>query len=234
MPQFMLLIQDPPAAERSLSPADVQALVEGRAAFARTLRDTDAFLDGERLRPANEARRVRVRAGRAQVETGPFPEPPIDAFFAVEAPDLDAAVRLAERCPMAPGSAFEVRPIMKGTHAPDKTSQPGRVFAFAVLGSAATEPAWIDIMDRIDASSRNAPNPRTIAGVRLQPPRTGRRVVASGNQRTIFDGPFLESKEVIGGIFFQRLSSMDEAVEWACGTKFVEIGGVEIRELWRS
>jgi hypothetical protein len=48
------------------------------------------------------------------------------------------------------------------------------------------------------------------------------------------DGPFLESKEVIGGLFFLRFASLDEAVEWAGATPFVAHGALEIRELWRS
>jgi hypothetical protein len=48
------------------------------------------------------------------------------------------------------------------------------------------------------------------------------------------DGPFLESKEVIGGIFFMRMTDVDEAVRWARGTKFMKHGALEVRELWRS
>ena len=48
------------------------------------------------------------------------------------------------------------------------------------------------------------------------------------------DGPFLESKEVIGGLFFTRMASIEEAVSWASETECVKIGSVEIRELWRS
>ena len=50
----------------------------------------------------------------------------------------------------------------------------------------------------------------------------------------MLDGPFLESKEVIGGLFFMRMPSIEEAVIWSRGTDHVRHGGVEIRELWRS
>jgi hypothetical protein len=49
-----------------------------------------------------------------------------------------------------------------------------------------------------------------------------------------FDGPFLESKEVIGGLFFLRMTRIEDAVRWAGETPFVLYGALEIRELWRT
>ena len=71
-------------------------------------------------------------------------------------------------------------------------------------------------MDRIDAATRDCfPPDRFLGGARLHAPTTGKRVMATGGRRAVFDGPFLESKEVIGGIFFMRMSNVDEAVRWA-------------------
>ncbi len=90
-------------------------------------------------------------------------------------------------------------------------------------------------MDRIDADTRGLfPADRFCGGVRLEAPGKGRQIATRGGRRTVMDGPFLESKEVIGGVFFLRAASLDEAVEWVVATKFVEHGALEIRELWRS
>jgi len=79
-------------------------------------------------------------------------------------------------------------------------------------------------MDLIDAETRDAfPADAREGGNRLQPPR-----------RATFDGPFLESKEIVGGVFFLRMASMDAAVRWAAASRFVVHGALEIRELWRS
>jgi hypothetical protein len=124
---------------------------------------------------------------------------------------------------------------MKGQFEPDKTGQQGRVFAFGVLGSAANEQAWVEIMDRIDERTHDQfPTERFRGGVRLEAPGRGRRVSSSGGRRAVFDGPFLETKEVIGGLFFLRMATLDEAVEWASESEFVKLGTLEIRELWRS
>jgi hypothetical protein len=124
---------------------------------------------------------------------------------------------------------------MKGRHQPDKTSQQGRVFGYAVLGNASNEQGWIDVMDRIDESTQGGfPDDRFLGGVRLEAPGRGRRVASVGGRRAVFDGPFLESKEVIGGLFFMRMASLEEAVDSASRTAFVRHGALEIRELWRS
>jgi hypothetical protein len=58
--------------------------------------------------------------------------------------------------------------------------------------------------------------------------------VTRGEKRATVDGPFLESKEVIGGLLFLRLASIEDAVRWAAKTPFVVHGALEIRELWRT
>ena len=49
----------------------------------------------------------------------------------------------------------------------------------------------------------------------LLPSAMGRRVKLSGGDRTVIDGPFTESKQLIAGYWILQVQSMDEAVEWA-------------------
>ncbi len=109
-----------------------------------------------------------------------------------------------------------------------------KIFGFVVFGNAATEDAWVAVMDRIDAETRTGFPGSFLGGNRLEPPTAGRRVVTRGETRATFDGPFLETKEVIGGFFLLRMTSMDEAVEWAGESRFAVHGTLEIRELWRT
>jgi hypothetical protein len=236
MPQFMVMILENEAEERNLAPLKTMALVEGHAAYERKLRAASAYVDGERFRPSSEGRRISRRDGPPRVEAGPFGDKALSGYYVVEAEGLDAAVQLAEECPLSPGAELDVRPLKNGRLRPDKTSQQGRVFGCAVLGNAPNEQGWIEVMDRIDESSRDSfpAADRMLGGVRLQEPGRGRRVASVGGRRAVFDGPFLESKEVIGGLFFVRMASLEEAVEWASGTEFVKYGAVEIRELWRT
>jgi hypothetical protein len=54
-----------------------------------------------------------------------------------------------------------------------------------------------------------------LAGEGLHPSSRGKRVAFSGSQRTVIDGPFAETKELIAGFWLWQVKSMEEAVEWA-------------------
>ena len=54
-----------------------------------------------------------------------------------------------------------------------------------------------------------------LAGEGLQPSSNGKRIKFSGSKRTVVDGPFAETKELVAGFWLWQVRSMDEAVEWA-------------------
>ena len=54
-----------------------------------------------------------------------------------------------------------------------------------------------------------------LAGEGLHPSAKGKRIKFSGGKRTVVDGPFAETKELIAGYWLWKVRSMDEAVEWA-------------------
>jgi hypothetical protein len=65
-----------------------------------------------------------------------------------------------------------------------------------------------------------------LAGDGLHPSSRGKRVKFSGNTRTVIDGPFTETKELIAGFWLWQVRSIDEAVEWLKRAPFD--GGTEI------
>jgi hypothetical protein len=54
-----------------------------------------------------------------------------------------------------------------------------------------------------------------LAGEGLHPSSKGKRIVFSGNKRTVVDGPFAEAKELVAGFWLWQVRSIEEAVEWA-------------------
>ena len=66
---------------------------------------------------------------------------------------------------------------------------------------------------------------------RLQPSAKGKRVRFEGRKRTVIDGPFGETKELIGGFWLWQVRSMDEAVEWLKRAPFDGGTEIEIREV---
>src|SRR5262245_25355761 len=240
MHDYLLMVFANEAERAKIPPEQLKTLIDRHSVFAESLRASGAHRASERLRQVNEGKRVRLKNGAAAVESGPFAgeDRSLEGFYLLQAKGLDAAVSIAKECPALASDVLEVRPVMKGAVDAAMADKPGKVFAFAVLGSAPDERAWVHLMDRIDAETADrfkgdaAANP--IGGVRLLEPSTGRRFRGGAGKPLIVDGPFAESKEVIGGVCFMRLPSIDAAVEWAKGTPFVAHGALEIRELWRT
>ena len=65
-------------------------------------------------------------------------------------------------------------------------------------------------------------------GTGLKPSSKGARIQYSGNRRTVVDGPFAETKELVAGFWVIQVKSKEEAIEWAKRVPF-EDGEVEVR-----
>jgi hypothetical protein len=75
-----------------------------------------------------------------------------------------------------------------------------------------------------------------LAGEGLQPSAKGKRIRFSGPKRTVVDGPFAETKELIAGFWIWKVSSMDEAVEWVkrCPNPHMSDSEIEIRQIFET
>src|SRR5947209_17621254 len=73
-----------------------------------------------------------------------------------------------------------------------------------------------------------------LAGEGLQPSSKGKRVRFSGKTRTVTDGPFTETKELIAGFWIWQVRSMEEAVEWVkrCPNPMPSESEIEIRPVF--
>jgi hypothetical protein len=72
-----------------------------------------------------------------------------------------------------------------------------------------------------------------LAGEGLQDSSKGARVRFDGSKRTVVDGPFAETKELVAGFWLWQCRSKDEAIEWAKRIPFRE-GEVEIRQVFET
>ena len=76
-----------------------------------------------------------------------------------------------------------------------------------------------------------------LAGEGLQPSSKGARVKFSGNKRTVTDGPFAETKELVAGYWLWRCKSREEAIEWVkrCPNPMPgEESEIEIRQVFEA
>jgi hypothetical protein len=70
-----------------------------------------------------------------------------------------------------------------------------------------------------------------VDGAGLQASSKGVRIRFNGSQRTVIDGPFAETKELVSGYWIIRVKSREEAIEWARRTPFQE-GELELRQFF--
>jgi hypothetical protein len=73
-----------------------------------------------------------------------------------------------------------------------------------------------------------------LAGEGLQPSSKGKRVKFSGANRTVIDGPFTETKELIAGFWLWQVRSIDEAIEWLKRAPFDGGTEIEIRQVFET
>lgn len=75
-----------------------------------------------------------------------------------------------------------------------------------------------------------------LAGEGLHPSSKGARVKFSGNKRTVTDGPFAETKELIAGYWLWQVKSKEEAIGWVkrCPNPTGEEGEIEIRQVFEA
>jgi hypothetical protein len=73
-----------------------------------------------------------------------------------------------------------------------------------------------------------------LAGEGLHPTSKGKRVRFSGSQRTVVDGPFAETKELIAGYWLWKVRSMDEAVDWLKKAPFDGGTEIELRQIFEN
>jgi hypothetical protein len=75
-----------------------------------------------------------------------------------------------------------------------------------------------------------------LAGEGLKPSSKGKRIRFSGSKRTVVDGPFAETKELIAGYWIWQVRSMEEAVEWLkrCPNPMPSDSEVEIRPVYEA
>ena len=75
-----------------------------------------------------------------------------------------------------------------------------------------------------------------LAGDGLQPSSKGARVRFSGSKRTVVDGPFAETKELVAGFWIWKVKSKEEAIEWVkrCPNPMPGDSEIEIRQLFEA
>lgn len=204
------------------------------------LKQAGAMESGEGLRPSAEGVRVTFTEAGPQVAAGPFTgdnELPAE-FSVVRAPSLDAVVEWAtEHADPATAPDADIRPV---TEAWDigLIEKPSNLTSrrFMVLRKASPQTEAGQAPSRVPRSQAgdrgSASGVEHLVTETLRPSTRGRRYKNSAAGLSVVDGPFAESKEMVGGYVILRLDSLEAADHWT--RRYIEVVGateVDVREL---
>ena len=114
--QYMLLIYNDETAEPKPPDPRAVAVFKEYGEFTEAIRKSGNFVTGAPLQPTSTATTVRVRDGKRLVTDGPFAETreQLGGYMVIDVKDLDEAIAIAARIPLARTSTVEVRPVREG------------------------------------------------------------------------------------------------------------------------
>ena len=204
---------------------------------------------GERLRPEHDATTVRVRGGEVLVVDGPFTESKesIGGFDVIEARDLDEAIEIASKHPVASFGRVEIRPFMQWPDAdpgarivpagfPERPAKGRRYLMLVVAEPTGERPdpdagsadeddpeAWVREMDGRGVR---------LFGEVLRRPADATFVRRRHGEVLVTDGGFAEAKEWVAGFDLIEVRDLAEAIEVAAKHPMARGGAIELRPLW--
>jgi hypothetical protein len=248
----------------AMTKSEQDAMVEDCFTYdAKLMKDGHLIDDGVPLQSTRNAKTLRWRNGAAAVTDGPFVETKevLGGIGLLEASDMDQAVELMSKHPgLRYGATFEIRPIneeslnrQKTTIAAWRGSAPAvdpHAIRFASLGYinengwGSTPKSEIDAMlarcKAFDAA--RIKSGQWLHGVALQSARTAKTLRGKENQVIVTDGPFAETKEMLGGVVVLAYRDLTEALATLSNHPALAFGVVmelrpvdeEINKRWKA
>ena len=111
--QYLLTLYAEEAGFQRMTKEQQQQGMAAYMAYTEALKQAGAYVGSNRLQPIATATTVRTVEGKTQVLDGPYADTKeqLGGYFLIDAPDLDAALSWAARCPGSQHGVIEVRPI---------------------------------------------------------------------------------------------------------------------------
>ncbi len=207
-----------------------QGLLEEMGRFLLEGAAAGVFQSGEGLHSSSKRARLTCSAGHCTVVDGPFTgsNELIAAFAMLQVKSKEEAIHWAERLAAILGDVeIEVGQVKEPWDLGLGSKPENAAMRFLLLtksdvnseAGVSPTPALIPEIEKLTGEMR-------VAGVlllaeRLQPSSQGAKLIFSKGKRTVLDGPFTESKELIGGYSIIHVLSKGEAIAWA--TAFAKV-----------
>ncbi len=203
------------------------------------------YLAASPLHPVATATTVRVRDGKRLVTAGPYAETTeqLGGYYIVDVPNLDDAISIAGRLPPAKKGTIEIRPVFELEGIPTgQNAVEDEDTKRLMLLSYDDEQYWKDageekhraaMQEALQLVHRIEEKRQFCSVAPLHFSSTATCVKVRDGKRIVTDGPFAETREILGGYYIVAVKNVDDAVEMAAQHPGVRVGAVEIRELYR-
>lgn len=234
--RYVVMHKASPADEVGTPPP--QKLIQDMGRLIGDAIKTGVFLNGDGLHPSGRRLRLSFRRANCTVTKGPYAgehELPA-AFAAIRVRTQDEAIAWAKRYGAAVGGDLdlEVGALVEqwDLGAPKPAGEVPLRFLVVHKANAATEaggtpaaPSSAALAKLLEESTRSGV---LLYRETLLPSAKARRLLYTGGKRRVVDGPFSESKELIGGFSILQMRSLDEVVEWTDRYARILGGNVEV------
>lgn len=239
--KYMLLIYSP---ENGWTKEEWTECTQKSAAICHELAAKGQFLDASPLHPVATAKSVRIRDGKRLVTAGPFAETTeqLGGYYVLDVPHLDEAIDVAGRLPPAKKGTVEIRPVMELPGLPEEKQEPAAAGLKRVMmlcyddeqywQNAGPEAHRAAMNVAVELTHRLAARGQYITASPLHPTATATSVRVRDGKRLVTDGPFAETREILGGYYILAVQNLDEAIDIAAQHPGLAAGTVEVREIY--
>jgi hypothetical protein len=248
--QFLMIVKSNPRTEAGVLPTEKE--LSDMGAYNDELIKAGIMLAGEGLHASSKGTRVRVSGKKTTVIDGPFAEAKelVAGFWAISVKSKEEAIELAKRVPFTEGEV-ELREV----YAPEAfdvptppptppARKPGTTRFMVLLKADKNTEAGLEPTKELETAmgaliEEVIKSGALLAGDGLKASLQGAKVLYAGEKRTVVDGPFAESKEIVAGYCIVQTATKAEAVEF--GRRMLQIhidgtgiedGEVEIRQVF--
>ena len=239
--KYMLLVYSD---EQAWTKEEWTACTVESAGVCRELAAKGQFRTASPLHPVATATSVRVRDGKRLVTAGPFAETTeqLGGYYLIDVADLDEAIAIAGRIPPAKKGTVEIRPIFELDNLPAERPDAAadgrtRVMLLCYDDEQYWQHAGPDVHraamnEAVELTKRLAACGQYLSASPLHPGSVATSVRVRDGKRLVTDGPFAETREVLGGYYILSVAAMDEAVDAAAQHPGARVGTVEVRPIY--